>query len=446
MRNPLSKAPKSASRRRLLTLLGASACLALGGLAVAAPTKPAVETPTITSGPSGFTNQTSATFAFSAKKGLTFQCSLDGASFAACTSPKAYGGLAAGAHTFQVRARDSAGQLSLPASRTWTIDMVAPVPAISAPAAGGAYNASGWAAICPPGSGVCGTAADPSGIALVRVSIRQQGSAKYWNGKSFSATSETFLTATGTTAWRYALALPADGAYLLHARAIDGAGNATPAAAQASATFTIDTRAPVKPQITQRPASSTTATSATFAFTDGEAGVAFQCQLDGASWTGCTSPTTYTDLAVGQHAFGVRAVDRAGNRSAAATYAWSVVAADGMPFTIGGGAVGSLYPGVTRTLALTIANPNSVPILVTSLVVTIAPGSTRAGCDGPANLEVTQSDASEANPLTVPANGQITLPAGGVAAPQLRMRNLATNQDACKSALFSLTYSGSAHS
>jgi hypothetical protein len=446
VRNPLSKTAKSVSRRRLPALLGALACLALAGGLTTAVGKPAVATPTITSAPASFTNQTSATFAFKANGGVTFQCSLDAAAFVACASPKAYAGLAAGTHTFQVRARSSAGELSSPASHTWTIDRVAPVPTISAPADGAAYNATSWAAACPAGSGLCGAASDPSGIAAVQVSIRQQATGRYWNGKGFTATSETLLAASGTTSWRYALSLPSDGGYVVHARATDVAGNTTAAASQASATFAIDTKAPVKPQITQSPARATSATSATFAFVDGEAGVGFQCQLDGAAWESCASPATYTGLAAGQHSFGVRAVDQAGNRSAATTYAWTVVEAGGQPFTIGGGAVGSLYPGVTRTLALTIANPNSVAISVTSIVVAIAPGSTHAGCDGPANLELTQSDVSAANPLTVPANGQVTLPAGTVTAPGLRMRNLATNQDACKGAVFSLTYSGSAHS
>ena len=91
-------------------------------------------------------------------------------------------------------------------------------------------------------------------------------------------------------------------------------------------------------------------------------------------------------------------------------------------------------------------NPNSEPILVTSLTVTIQPGSSKAGCDGPRNLQVAASNVSEANPLAVPANGSVTLPTGGVSAPQVTMRNLSTNQDACKGALFSFAYSGSSHS
>jgi hypothetical protein len=56
----------------------------------------------------------------------TWSCTLDGVA-TACSSPKNYTGLAQGAHTFAVQARDSAGNLDpTPATRTWTVDTVAP--------------------------------------------------------------------------------------------------------------------------------------------------------------------------------------------------------------------------------------------------------------------------------------------------------------------------------
>jgi hypothetical protein len=80
--------------------------------------------------------------------------------------------------------------------------------------------------------------------------------------------------------------------------------------------------------ITSGPAASTTSTTAAFTFTgdDGAGtGVAsFQCSLDGAAFTPCTTPVNYSGLAVASHTFAVRAVDRAGNIDPTpATYTWN---------------------------------------------------------------------------------------------------------------------------
>ena len=87
----------------------------------------------ITSGPSGTVNSTSASFGFSAtQSGSTFECKLDSGAWGACTSPKAYSGLSSGSHTFSVRAKDAAGNIDpTPATRTWTIDRTAPNTSIT---------------------------------------------------------------------------------------------------------------------------------------------------------------------------------------------------------------------------------------------------------------------------------------------------------------------------
>jgi hypothetical protein len=79
----------------------------------------------ITDGPSGKTKKKSATIAFSGtdvRAVALFQCKLDDAAFAACTSPQTYGGLKKGEHTVAVRAVDAAGNVDpSPATRDWKV-------------------------------------------------------------------------------------------------------------------------------------------------------------------------------------------------------------------------------------------------------------------------------------------------------------------------------------
>jgi hypothetical protein len=74
---------------------------------------------TITSRPKAKTTKAKATFAFtSSNPGSTFQCSLDGAPFAACASPYTVK-VKKGQHSFAVRALDAAGHVGSPATASW---------------------------------------------------------------------------------------------------------------------------------------------------------------------------------------------------------------------------------------------------------------------------------------------------------------------------------------
>ena len=70
---------------------------------------------------------------------------------------------------------------------------------------------------------------------------------------------------------------------------------------------------PPQTTITSGPTGTIATSNATFAFTSSEAGSTFQCRLDSAAWSGCSSPKTYSGLADGAHSFYVRATDQAGN-------------------------------------------------------------------------------------------------------------------------------------
>jgi hypothetical protein len=65
--------------------------------------------------------------------------------------------------------------------------------------------------------------------------------------------------------------------------------------------------------------------SATLEFTADQPGATFECSLDCSRFEACTSPKTYTNLRAGQHWFGVRATDSAGNRQRIPTgWTWIV--------------------------------------------------------------------------------------------------------------------------
>jgi hypothetical protein len=81
---------------------------------------------TIATGPKG-TVLPNATFSLTATEpsgsatAPTFECSLDGAAYATCSTPKSYTGLAEGNHTFKARATSEAGTDPSPAERTFKV-------------------------------------------------------------------------------------------------------------------------------------------------------------------------------------------------------------------------------------------------------------------------------------------------------------------------------------
>ena len=127
---------------------------------------------------------------------------------------------------------------------TVRVDNTAPTAAITFPVSGTTYRATTYNAGCSP-TGICGTAADATGVQTVNVSIKRNSDNTYWNGSIFTGTTETFNLATGTTSWNYPFALPADGSYTVHVQTADTVGNAqTGTTYAATSTFTIDATAP----------------------------------------------------------------------------------------------------------------------------------------------------------------------------------------------------------
>jgi large repetitive protein len=248
---------------------------------------------TITRAPRNPTNNPIAEFAFvSSEPGSTFECSLDTAAFAPCTTPLTTASLADGRHVFRVRAIDPAGNVDpSPASYTWTIDTVAPDTTI---------------VTFPPNP-----SNDPTGN--FTFSSTQNGSTFQCSidGGAFAACATPFETRALT-----------DGSHTFRVRAVDPAGNvdSTPA----SYTWVIDTIGP-DTMITSAPPNPSRVDSARFEFTSSEAGSTFECRLDTAAFAPCSTPLMLNGIADGTHTFEVRAVDPAGNVDPTpARYTWVI--------------------------------------------------------------------------------------------------------------------------
>jgi hypothetical protein len=86
---------------------------------------------TVSTGPPSLTNQRPATFTFSSNDpNATFNCKTDSGSYSNCTSPKTYNWFSEGSHTFFVTAKDQAGNVSVAATYSWTVDSTKPTVTI----------------------------------------------------------------------------------------------------------------------------------------------------------------------------------------------------------------------------------------------------------------------------------------------------------------------------
>ncbi|WP_375770300.1 Ig-like domain-containing protein [Archangium gephyra] len=264
---------------------------------------------TIVSGPPSLTNSTSATFDFSSPEaGVTYECSLDGASFTACSDPETFTGLTAEkAYTLRVRARDAAGNVDpSPASYTWTVDLTPPAaPGVVSPEQNGTVDT-----LTPA---ITGNAEPNSSITLI-IDGTEVGPIRTDAAGNWSYTPTTPLTT---------------GPHEVRVRATDDAGNVSPTSEPRTFTVVQDTSAP-ETTISSGPSGTTPERTATFEFSSNEPGVTFECSLDGAAYTPCTSPVTFTDLAEGEHTLRVRARDAAGNvDDSPAGRTWTVSAGNG---------------------------------------------------------------------------------------------------------------------
>jgi hypothetical protein len=289
----------------------------------------------LTSGPSGTTSSTTASFAFSSSEpSSTFECKLDADAYAACTSPKDYSGLAVGSHTFSVRATDAAGNTdATPATRTWTIQGSTPPPDDSAPVAAFTYDptapAAGQAVALDATTATCDdTPCDymweddgPDGAGGTQWPLGEGEKLSF----TFQGQGPKYVRLTVTDA-------DGDTDSVRHTITV-GAAAPPPT----------DTTAP-DTTIASGPTDTTDDATPTFAFSASEPGSTFECRVDAGAWADCTSPWTTSPLGDGAHTVAVRATDAAGNTDASpATRTFTVATTQTPP----GGGDGNGAPDTT---------------------------------------------------------------------------------------------------
>lgn len=213
-------------------------------------------TTTISSATTGSVSSTSASFSFSATDSgggtvASYQCQIDGAAYATCTSPKAYTGLSQGSHTFYVRAVDSVGNTGTAVTSTWVVDTVVPtVSSLQASVANGSYGY---------GQSIDVTVTFDESVTVAGTPQLTLNSGAVLSLTSSSGTTLTFNYVVGNGQNTSALDSGSTSALSLNGGSItDLAGNAAsltlPAAAASGSisnaqTIVIDTTAPAAPNI-----------------------------------------------------------------------------------------------------------------------------------------------------------------------------------------------------
>lgn len=244
-------------------------------------------------GPAALTNSTMATLGFTAgESGSTFECKLDHGAWATCASNRTFPGLAEGEHTVSVRATDPAGNTGPVATRTWRVDVTAPVPSVT----------SGPEPLVAVSTiGISFTSDDAGATLECRV-----------DGSDWAP----------CTSPRNMIGL-ADGDHVLELRATDAAGNVSPVVTR---NWTVDTTGPAAPEILAGPIGKIAPGVVRFALGQ-QPGASLFCRLDGGEWFLCPASLDLERLGLGDHVLEVRQVDAAGNTSPVVARRWTITAA-----------------------------------------------------------------------------------------------------------------------
>jgi hypothetical protein len=315
--------------------------------------------PTITSSPSDPTKLTDASFEFTGET-LIFECSLDGADFAACTSPQSYSALGEGARNFRVRAVSLDGP-SEPASYSWYVDLTPPtLPGdLSAEATSAAGAVVAFAPTddhelaafnCDPAPGatfalgtttVACTAEDAAGNSIAggfavtvedttaptldphadQVAGQDYGEGAHVPFAPAVTAQDTVDSAPDVVCDHESGSAFPFGDTPVTCTATDDAGNTSE-----PLVFTVTVQTgpfPEAPVIDLKPPALTNSASAHFEFSTSGTLASVRCELDGGPSVDCTDSQDYADLTEGPHLFTVRVTNEIENVNLA-SYSWTV--------------------------------------------------------------------------------------------------------------------------
>lgn len=217
-----------------------------------------------------------------------FNCSVDGQTPHACSSPVVVSGLPLGLHTFFAQAVDPAGNVD---GKGASVTFQVTPPSTTASVVQIANNGFtfSFASDAPNATFVCSVDGNASSACTAPYTVT-----------GFEVGSHTFVV-----------------------RAIDQAGSQDPT----GATLNLTVQPPVTTTlISQSPAAQfTNQKSIIFTFSSNHSTATFLCSLNGGAAAACVSPITYSGLADGVRTFKVQAVDQWGGvDSVGASYSWTV--------------------------------------------------------------------------------------------------------------------------
>ena len=252
--------------------------------------------PTITGTPPASSPATTADITFTGVPGATFACSIDSGPFGPCTSPTSFSGLGAGGHTVLIHQTDLNGNTSTDTSISFT---VTPPPPL-------APDITAQPSVSPSDSGVFGFAPGDRRLECreLRVQSRQR-------------------TLRGVHERQRRRPRPARRLHTFSVRGIDSIGQHGPS----STSRELDDRAhPSRAADDHVGSIRQHCGDGREHLFSGVTGASFVCKLDGAAYAPCTSPASYSGLALGSHTMRVRQTDLDGNTGSDAAATWVVTA------------------------------------------------------------------------------------------------------------------------